>query len=279
MDVLEEMMQRMRETHTQENLNGCLEDNEQCPICHDTGWEFIPDGGQGTCRVCKCGLRDRQILRDKLSFAELPESFSSVRLSDFQTGIYERHESRGKAQTALNAVNFWFSDFSAMQERGTGLYLYSETKGSGKTRMAAGIANELIHNLGTRVKFATSLQILDEIKASWDKQTAQSESRLLSILSIAPVLVIDDFGTEQQEKPWINEKFYQIINNRYIDKKITIFTSNTALGDLKFDERITNRIKERVFQIPFPEESVRDIIAKGNMRELVRGIKESAKGE
>ena len=91
--------------------------------------------------------------------------------------------------------------------------------------------------------------------------------------------MIDDFGTEQQEKPWINEKFYQIINNRYIDKKITIFTSNTALGDLKFDERITNRIKERAFQIPFPEESVRDIIAKDNMRELVRGIKESAKGE
>lgn len=271
----------MRKTHTQESSKECLEeeeDKEQCPICHDTGWEFIPDGGQGTCRVCRCGLRQRQILRDKLSFADIPESFRSVRLIDFQTEIYEKHESRGRAKTALNAVNFWLSDFSAKQEQGIGLYLYSEAKGSGKTRMAAGIANELVIGRGLSVKFATSLQILDEIKASWDKQRAESESRLLSILSTAPVLVIDDFGIEQQEKPWINEKFYQIINNRYIDKKITIFTSNTALGDLKYDERITNRIKERTFQIPFPEESVRDIIAKENMRELVQGIKE-AKGE
>ena len=165
-----------------------------------------------------------------------------------------------------------------MQERGMGLYLYSETKGSGKTKMAAGIANELILERKIRARFATSLQILDEIKASWDRQAGMSESGLLASLSAVPVLVIDDFGTEQQEKPWINEKFYQIINSRYIDKKVTVITSNAALNALKYDERITNRIKEKVFQIPFPEESVRDIIAKKNTGELVRGIKNEMQG-
>lgn len=151
--------------------------------------------------------------------------------------------------------------------------MYSRTKGSGKTRMAASIANELIYEKGCQVKFCTSLQILNEIKASWNGENVYTESRLLDFLSTTKVLIIDDFGTEQSDKTWINERFYQIINNRYVDKKVTIFTSNERLENLKYDDRITNRIKERVFQIPFPEESVRNIIARENTKELIRGIK------
>ena len=36
-----------------------------------------------------------------------------------------------------------------------------------------------------------------------------------------------------------------------------MYTSNLSLDDLRYDDRITNRIKERTFQLPFPEESVR----------------------
>lgn len=39
-----------------------------------------------------------------------------------------------------------------------------------------------------------------------------------------------------------------------------------------FDDRITNRIKERTYQIAFPEESVRDYIAKKNQEELLKKI-------
>ena len=119
------------------------------------------------------------------------------------------------------------------------------------------------------------MQILNEIKASWDRRnnphTELTESGLLSFLSTTKVLVIDDFGTEQA-KDWIGERFYQIINSRYVDKKITIFTSNSKLDFLNYDDRITNRMKERTFQIPFPEESVREIIARNNIKELVNAI-------
>ena len=112
------------------------------------------------------------------------------------------------------------------------------------------------------------MQILNEIKSSWGKDNNMSESRLLDDLANTEILIIDDFGTEQV-KDWISERFYQIINSRYVDKKVTIFTSNLPLDELQYDERITNRIKERTFRIPFPEESVRDIIAEKNMKELV----------
>lgn len=212
-------------------------------------------------------------MNSRLSFANIPESFNDVRISNFDETIYKYADSKNKSHTTVKAIKYWLNDFESMQERGIGLYLYSETKGSGKTRMAVSIANELIYENKIQVKFATSLQILNEIKVSWDnKDREYSESKLLDFLCATQILIIDDFGTEQA-KDWIGERFYQIINSRYVDKKITIFTSNSRLDLLKYDDRITNRIKERTFQIPFPEESVRDIIASRNMNELIAGIK------
>lgn len=272
------MLQRMEQTHTQKNLRECLAD-ESCPVCHGTGWEIVEDGGQGTGRECSCGLRQRQIMNNRLSFACIPEAFKDVKIENFNVNAYENENSRNKAATALNAIRYWLNDFGSMHERGMGLYLYSEAKGSGKTRMAASIANELMHEKHMQVKFATSLQILNEIKASWDarnKEECESERTLLDHLAQAAILIIDDFGIEQA-KDWIVERFYQIINSRYVDKRITIFTSNARLDMLRYDARITNRIKEMSFQIPFPEESVRDSIAKQNMNELVQGIKSERK--
>ena len=138
--------------------------------------------------------------------------------------------------------------------------------------MAVSLANELMDK-GIQVKFATSLQILAEIKKSWDKNSEyQSESERINQLSTTEVLIIDDFDVEQGGKAWISERFYQIINSRYMDKKVTIYTSNSGIESLGYDDRIVNRIKERSFVLPFPEESVRDKIAKENMNELINAI-------
>lgn len=272
MDALEQMIQQMKQTHTQTSCSEQSAD-DVCPMCGGTGRILVEDGGQGTVVECECGIWQKQISENRLRFANLPETFKGIHLDSFNTSAYSTEESRNKAEIALKCVKYWLSEFEALKDRGMGLYMYSKTKGSGKTRMAVSIANELMHEKGCQVKFCTSLQILNEIKATWDKQSSGGEGKLLDFLSTSEILIIDDFGTEQSDKPWINERFYQIINNRYIDKKITIFTSNERLDLLKYDDRITNRIKERVFQVPFPEESVRDIIAKSNMRELINGIK------
>jgi DNA replication protein DnaC len=157
-----------------------------------------------------------------------------------------------------------------MKAEGIGLYLFSETKGSGKTRMATSLANELMQEHDMTVRFTTSLDILSEIKATWNNDAEfKSGSQLLHYLNTAEVLVIDDFGTEAT-KDWIDERFYQIINTRYVNKLITIYTSNYSLDDLQYNDRITNRIKERVYQVRFPEESIRDGIAAARERRMFR---------
>ena len=94
-----------------------------------------------------------------------------------------------------------------------------------------------------------------------------SEHQLLEDLSKAEVLIIDDFGIEKV-KDWIEEKLYHVINARYINRLITIFTSNLPIEDLEYDERITNRIKEKCFPLAFPDESIRDYIADDNFNRL-----------
>ena len=136
------------------------------------------------------------------------------------------------------------------------------------------LANELINKHKRYVKFATSLDILGEIRATYDKRSEETESRLLKDLADTEFLVIDDFGTERITD-WVGDMFYQIINNRYINKKVTFFTSNSDLKTLKYDDRITNRIRERSYLVHFPEESVREFKAKADEVKL-QGIKSKA---
>lgn len=162
-------------------------------------------------------------------------------------------------KTIAETIKWYLEHLPEQIEAGKGLYLWSDTKGSGKTMLAAALANELINNHKRYVKFATSLDILDEIKATYSNEG--NESKLLKDLVNTDILIIDDFGTERSSD-WAGEKFYQIVNNRYINKKVTFYTSNYDLQTLKYDDRITNRIRERSYLIHFPEESVREVKAR-----------------
>lgn len=276
MDVIDRTIDKvMADIQIMRNSSERRTDEEtkySCPVCHDTGWEEYEKDGYTFCRECKCGIRRRQIEENRMRFANLPSNFSSFRISSFDITAYNIPNCQNAARNAVKGINYYLNNFNDLKGQGKGLYIYSQTKGSGKTRMAVSLANELMDK-GVQVKFATSLQILAEIKKSWDKNSEyQSESELINQLSTTEVLIIDDFDVEQGEKAWISERFYQIINSRYMDKKVTIYTSNSGIENLGYDDRIVNRIKERSFVLPFPEESVRDRIAKENMYELINAI-------
>ena len=241
-------------------------EESRCSKCNDTGWEFFTDKyGTKRTRKCSCGLIDRELMNRQRTYAEIPEAFKDYRLDSFKTTIYR---DQAIITEASKTIRYWFQNLDKMMDEGIGLYISSSTKGSGKTRMAASIANELMIENGYPVKFATSIQILTEIRSTWDKTSGTSESRLLNQLSSIKVLVLDDFGTETV-KDWIGERFYHIINERYVRNLPTIYTSNKRLDKLDYDDRITNRILEKTIQVVFPEESIRKIIAEQREREIL----------
>lgn len=235
-----------------------------CDKCKGTGW-IINENRMAV--SCEC--RNKMIRYNRIKFANIPESFRDIRLASFNAGYYED-------KTAINVVikmiKHFLENLEDMKTEGLGLYLYSETKGSGKTRMATSLANELMYEHDMTVRFTTSVEIISEIKATWNNDAEfSSESQLLRYLTNAEVLVIDDFGTETP-KEWINQRFNQIINTRYADKCMTIYTSNYAIRDLQYDDRIIDRITERVYQVHFPEESIRQGIAAARERQIEKEL-------
>lgn len=271
MDQLEEMLERMRNQSTNLCRNGETPETSKasdvCPICQGNEWILIKKDGVERAVPCKC--REKAVMSRRLRFADIPEAFREMDLKSFRMDVYRKPDSKKMVSDACKIIKAYLDDFVNQKERGMGLYIWSRTKGSGKTRIAAGIANELMKNYS--VKFAVSLTILQEIKNTWQRDTKYSENQLLDALYTTDILVIDDFGVERPAD-WINDKMYQIINERYINRKVTIFTSNDPLETLQYDDRITNRIKERTYQIAFPEESVRDHIAEQLREEIIEKV-------
>lgn len=271
MDQLEEILERMKNHSTNLCTNAETQetsrDSDVCPICEGREWILKIKDGVEIAVPCKC--REKAVMSRRLRFADIPEAFRGMNLRSFRMDVYRKQESKKMVSDACKIIKTYLDDFESQKERGMGLYIWSRTKGSGKTRIAAGIANELMKNYA--VKFAVSLTILQEIKNTWRRDTEYSENQLLDALYTTDILVIDDFGVERPAD-WINDKMYQIINERYINQKVTIYTSNDPLDKLSYDDRITNRIKERTYQIAFPEESVRDHIAERMQEEIIEKV-------
>ena len=241
----------------------------RCEMCRDTEWIYNPV--TNSARECSC--RQSRIQERRQAFADIPTHFNDITLDTFDINVYQGSANRIKAMNSLRTAQCYIDEYEDIKVDGLGIYIYSHTKGSGKTRLAVSIANELLRK-GYRVKFATAISILNEIKASWQRNDSNiNESTLLNDLTQTDILVIDDFGQEKVSD-WVNNEFYHVINERYALNKVTIYTSNCTLDELMYDERITSRIKEKSIMLEFPEESVRDLIAKRNNDMMKNRIQE-----
>lgn len=104
-----------------------------------------------------------------------------------------------------------------------GMYVYGKP-GTGKTFLAAIIAQELIHK-GKTVIFGDVPSVLDDLKSTFDGGGEKSLSELMRMLASVDMLVLDDLGTEVPTE-WAVERLYKIVNDRYNEAKPLIITSN-----------------------------------------------------
>lgn len=206
-------------------------------------------------------------MEKRLRFANIPEEFKDLTVNSFRTDWYKTEISQARAIRAKRAAMNFIKEFETFRDKGKGLYFYSYVKGSGKTRLAVSIGNALIsvHKVG--VKFITTIDLLNEIKRTWDKESKYSQSELLDAINNIQVLILDDIGVESP-KDWVSEVMYSILDNRMTKKKITIFTSNAKVEELRHEDRIKSRIDKMAFPIYLPDESIRADIARKENEEF-----------
>lgn len=228
---------------------------------------MILDRLTNTAKICKCYYD--QIVMDKLEFANIPKVFKDLTINSFRVDIYSGSEGINKALIAKKVAANFIKNFEIFQEEGKGLYFYSHTKGSGKTRMAISIGNAIVKIKKLGVKYTTTMDLLSEIKNTFNGGSKLTEVQLIDFIKKIDVLILDDLGVENPT-PWVKSIFYSILDGRMDNKKITIFTSNLSMDELDYDERLKSRVEKMAIPIHFPEESIRGKIARRENEELQR---------
>lgn len=240
----------------------------KCPynLCDGSGMIAYRENGYDFAKKCKCYLE--KIQKNKLEFAQIPFEFRELTVKSFNVNIYRDEKASEIANKAKNTVVGYIKKYAEMQELGKGLFFYSKTRGSGKTRLAVSAGNALIKQYGTRVRFITTIDLLDSIKETYQDDTEYTEKHLINELCEIDVLILDEIGIEKST-PWVTEKFFKILDTRMTHKKTTIITSNLSIENLQHDERIKSRLRKMVILIEMPEEDVRQALGKRENEEII----------
>lgn len=179
-----------------------------------------------------------------------PREYANCTAKDFDWNYY------GEDTTPQKKIANFIVNFSKYLLSGRGLYIYSETKGSGKTKLACIIINEILKRRDISVRFISATEYIELVKQKDDN----SRNEINAILSVG-LLIFDDIGTQVENKEWISTALFRLIDSRYTEHLPTIFTSNVRMEDLKTDFRIADRIYELSTLLSMPEVSIRRKIA------------------
>jgi DNA replication protein DnaC len=201
-----------------------------CPSCGGTGWELVE--GRGV-RPCPCKKNARADLL--LAQARIPTRFNHCALDNFELIQPSLHR-------AMMTTKKFVEEYPLVD---VGL-LYLGRCGVGKTHLAVAALKELITK-GINGLFYDFRDLLKEIQDSYNPNTHTSELKILAPVFEAEVLVLDELGASKPTE-WVQETMTHVINKRYNEKKVTIFTSNyldIPLGT-SYDETLTDRVGVRL---------------------------------
>lgn len=190
---------------------------------------LVKKGNQEVGRDCRCRVAIRHQL--KIQSAKIPKEYKDASVKSFDTDIYTTQENVQTAIYAKSVAVKYVELFQDLREKGKGVYLYSRTKGSGKTRLATSITNALIKKYDCDALYISSVNLLNEVRKTFQEQSENGTYELVNKFKEVPLLIIDDLGVEKATV-WSEELLTQILDERLSNKRPTILTSNYSIQEL-----------------------------------------------
>jgi DNA replication protein DnaC len=209
---------------------------EVCPKCYGSGMEVVP--GKGA-RRCEC--RKQNSHTNLLDKTRIPKRYLDCHFHSYRA-------MNPSQERAFKYASKLTMEYPAV-ERGL---LFMGTVGVGKTHLAVSILKGLTER-GFNCLFYESGSLLKEIQNSYNTSTQTSELKVLAPILEAEILVLDEIGATKPSE-WVRDTMANIINTRYNDKKLTIFTTN-YLDEKRnereetLEERIGVRLRSRIYEM------------------------------
>lgn len=196
-----------------------------CKDCKDTGYV---NG-----KKCHCF---------KQAVIELLYEQSGIRTmlaaENFSTLSYEFYEGEDleRFKSAVETSKKFIKNFNSGYHN---LFFYG-TVGTGKSFLSGCVAKELIEN-GHSVIYFSASGLFDTLsKYKFDYKNTENLHKIYEDLFQCDLLIIDDLGTEYTNNI-INSELFSMINERHLQKKSTVISTNLSLEDFR------NRYSDRIF--------------------------------
>lgn len=216
-----------------------------CELCDDTGWkpvDTVDRSGRPIRQVVRCDCRRDRLGYERLAAANIPKRYQHCTIASFSA----YNESLEKAASLATSIARSFPVV------GKGLLLEGQP-GVGKTHLAVAVLKQIIQTTGARGLFYDTRDLLRVIRSTYDPSIRTTELEILNPVMTADLLVLDDLGAEKTSE-WVEETMNLIVNTRYNERRLTIFTTNfqdipddTDPNALVF--RIGHRMRSRLHEM------------------------------
>ncbi|PKO14887.1 MAG: DNA replication protein DnaC [Chloroflexi bacterium HGW-Chloroflexi-10] len=246
MKKIEETLKKIQDDSLTENLGNSLNTNKSaslgdpnCPICGGIGWvrQDLPISHPEFGRMQVCDCRQASVVRqnqERLFRLSNLQAFENMTLDNFKI------EGRmGLGDQQASSLQVAHNQSVRFAQNPNGWLLIMGTYGCGKTHLVAGIAHQVLEQ-GMPVLFLTVPDLLDWLRYAYGNIESSFEERFEEIRNIK-LLVLDDLGT-QNATPWAEEKLYQILNFRYVNRLPTVITTNQEMAEI--EGRVRSRLQD-----------------------------------
>jgi DNA replication protein DnaC len=252
MSKMEETLKKMAGAFSKENTQSSsstkrhagprandLRGDPNCPICGGIGFLRLdvpvdhPDFGKIQICSCRQGQVSQQVRQRLHSLSNL-DKLAHLTFENFQP-----RGRIGLSPYKADSLERAFNHAHLFAQHLDGWLLLQGGYGCGKSHLAAAIANFAV-GMGVPTLFITVPDLLDTLRFSYQDPESTFEERFDEIRRAA-LLILDDFGT-QNATPWAQEKLFQIINYRYVNRLSTVVTTNLAMDEI--EERIRSRLMD-----------------------------------
>jgi DNA replication protein DnaC len=187
-----------------------IDEGAVCSGCFGTGVKIIAGKGAKICDECQQCTGD-----SLLKAARIPPRYADCSFNTFRDP-----KGTGSIYWALMKAKMLVNEYPAVEK---GLLLMGPV-GVGKTHLAVAILKGLTAK-GVPGLFCEFGSLLKQIQDSYNPISQTSEMRVLAPVYQAEILVLDELGATIPTD-WVRDTMYQIINKRYNDRRLTVFTTN-----------------------------------------------------